>query len=76
MSRFEGKFTAAVDAQLSMAELLGLSEEQSSESRKRQQAIACCLSGADGWREAIQALGGSFANGAAEAAKLKPGKAE
>ena len=76
MSRFEGKFTAAGDAQLSMAELLGLAEEQGSASRKRQEAIACCLSGGEGWREAIQALGGSFAGGAAEAERLSGGKTE
>jgi hypothetical protein len=76
LSRFEGKFTAAADVQLSMSELLGLVEEQSAEFRKRQEAIACCLSGGDGWREALQALGGSFAGGAAEAGRLRRSKAE
>ena len=76
MSRFEGSFTAASEVQLSMAELLGLVDEQSAGVRRRQEAIACCLSGGEGWREAIQALGGSFASGAAEAGKLSGGKAE
>ena len=76
MSRFEGEFTAAGDAQLSMAELLGLDPERDPKASKRQQAIACCLSAADGWREAIQALGGSFSRDAAEQVRLSNGKAE
>ena len=72
MSRFEGEFTAASEAQPTMAELLGLVEDH----RLRQQAIACCLAGAEGWREAIQMLGGSFASGVAGTAKLSSGKGE
>ena len=76
MSRFEGEFTAAGAAQLSMAELLGLAEEKAAGCRKRQEAIARCLSGEDGWREAVQALGGSFSSDAAETVKLSGGKGE
>ena len=72
LSRFGGEFAAASEVQLSMAELLGLVEDH----RLRQQAIACCLSGAEGWREAVQMLGGSFASGVAGAAKLSSGKGE
>ena len=76
MSRFEGDFTAAAEAQLSMAELLGLVEEQGAGLRKRQEAIARCLSGEEGWREAIQALGGSFASGSAQGGKTSRGTEE
>ena len=76
MSRFEGDFTAAGDAQLSMAELLGLIDEKGAGCGKRQEAIARCLSGEEGWREAIQALGGSFSSTAAETVRLSGGKAE
>ena len=75
MSRFEGKFTATGDAQLSMEELLGLMEERFGGS-KRQEAMTRCLSGEEGWREAIQALGGSFASLGTNGEKLSPGKAE
>ncbi len=76
LSRFEGDFTAAAEAQLSMAELLGLVDEQAAGLRKRQEAIARCLSGEDGWREAIQALGGSFASGATTVGRAGPNSEE
>ena len=74
MSRFEGDFTAVESAQLSRADLLGLVRECDRGTRDRNEAIARCLSGEDGWRESIAALGGSFASDAAE--RLSGGKTE
>jgi hypothetical protein len=34
------------------------------ERKSREDAIACYLSGADGWRDAVKLLGGAFAEGA------------
>jgi hypothetical protein len=39
----------------------------------RGEAIACYLSGSEGWTEAVQRLGGAFA---AEGTKLREGKAD
>ena len=41
--------------------------------RSRQDAIACYLSGGEGWRDAMKMLGGTFAE---EAAGLKERKAD
>jgi hypothetical protein len=63
LSRYEGKFQgeAAVshDVSLLLAELAG-QQAQLSE-RDRQAAIACYLSASEGWRNASQRLGGTFA---------------
>jgi hypothetical protein len=76
LSRFEGDFTAVGDAQLSVAELLELIDSEGQKSREQRQAIARCLSGGEGWREAIQALRGSFSSDTAEAVRLSDGKAD
>ena len=49
-------------------DLLGDAAER--DGRSREDAIACYLSGADGWREAVKLLGGTFAH---EEAKLRSG---
>jgi hypothetical protein len=63
LSRYEGKFqgevAASLDVSLLLAELAG-QQAQLSE-RDRQAAIACYLSASEGWRNASQSLGGTFA---------------
>jgi hypothetical protein len=43
------------------------------DARSREDAIACYLSGGDGWREAVKQLGGAFAE---EARELKAGNSD
>ena len=65
MARHEGDFGAAAHEPLSLNELLTLlGNAAESEGRSREDAIACYLSGGDGWREAVKLLGGTFAEGA------------
>ena len=75
MSRFEGDFTGDGE-QLSVSELLGLINDEGADGRKRKEAIARCLSAGEGWREAIEALGGSFSSSAAETVRLSGVKGE
>ena len=50
---------------LSLNELLALlAESGEGGGRSREDAIACYLSGGEGWREAVKKLGGAFAEGA------------
>ena len=63
LARHEGDFKAAGEARLDLDELLGaLGEAASGHSADRREAIARCLSGSDGWREAAARLGGAFAH--------------
>lgn len=68
MSRFERDFVATEQAEVDSVELLlGLLDDRVPLSDElRQQAIACCLSAADGWRDAVRLLGGAFAASSAE----------
>ena len=67
MSRLDGKFTAAGDAELEIAELLAALESQPGDALQDwRDAIACYLSAGDGWRDALQRLGGAFAGDGAE----------
>ena len=59
------------EAPLSLNELLSLLGEGADGDRSRQDAIACYLSGSDGWRDAMKMLGGTFAE---EEAGLKERK--
>ncbi|HKP33787.1 MAG TPA: hypothetical protein VJT70_03290 [Sphingomicrobium sp.] len=72
MARHDGEFRADEQRPLSLSELLeilgGVAE---AEGWSREEAIACYLSGGDGWREAARLLGGTFAEGAAELRELK-----
>ena len=73
MARHEREFSAESEAPLSLDELLqliGTADERTE--RSREDAIACYLSGAEGWREALRLLGGTFA----EEAALKERKAD
>ena len=72
LARHEGKVRAEAEVPLSLDELLALlGDGASGDARTREDAIACYLSGSDGWREAVKLLGGAFAE---EAASLKERK--
>ncbi len=62
MARHEKDFRSDTDAPLSLDELLALLEPGAGvDERSREDAIACFLSGGDGWRDAMKRLGGTFA---------------
>jgi hypothetical protein len=66
VARYESEFRADAEALLSLDELLALlGSAEGVDERSRQDAIACYLSGSDGWREAMKTLGGTFAEGSA-----------
>ena len=52
---------------LSLDELLALLDDPSmGAAASRDDAIACFLSGSDGWKDAVKRLGGTFAEGVTE----------
>ena len=62
MARHEGDFRITAQEPLSLDDLvslLGTSAEGAD--RTREDAIACYLSGSEGWRDAVKLLGGKFA---------------
>ena len=62
MSRHEGDVRTTAQEPLSLSELLALlADAAERQGRSREDAIACYLSGGDGWREAVKLLGGTFA---------------
>lgn len=74
MARHEGNFRASAEELLSLDELLALlGNAAESQGRSREDAIACYLSGGDGWRDALKLLGGTFAE---EVEGLKDRKAD
>ena len=74
MARHEGDFGLKEQEPLSLDELLAmLSDSSEPGGCTREDAIACYLSGADGWREAVKLLGGNFAQGETG---LRDGKAD
>lgn len=74
MARHEGDFRESAEELLSLNELLNrLGKTAEREGRSREDAIACYLAGAEGWREAMKQLGGTFAEDATE---LKDRKAD
>ena len=72
MARFERDFRGTAEAPLTLNELIALLGDKG-DARSREDAIACYLSGSEGWREAVKQLGGAFAE---EATGLKTGKAD
>ena len=63
MARHEGDFSTKAQEPISLSELLALlGDAAERDGRSREDAIACYLSGADGWREAVKLLGGTFAH--------------
>ena len=74
MARHESDFRASAEETLSLNQLLALlGKTAEGDGRSREDAIACYLSGGDGWREAMKQLGGTFAE---EATELKDRKAD
>ena len=72
LARHENDFDAGAQAPLGMDELLSLLGPGSGvDQRSREEAIACFLSGSDGWRDAIRQLGGAFAGAATELKERK-----
>jgi hypothetical protein len=74
LARYERNFRVNAEAPLSLDELLDLlagAGEQGN--RTREDAIACYLSGSEGWREAVKFLDGAFAG---DRAGLKERKAD
>jgi len=62
LARHEGDVRSTAQQPLSLSELLALlGDAAERDGRSREDAIACYLSGADGWREAVKLLGGTFA---------------
>ena len=61
-----GAFRPTAQEPVSLSVLLALRGDAAArDGRSREDAIACYLSGADGWREAVKLLGGTFAQGEA-----------
>ena len=66
MARHERDFRTHAEAPLSLDELLALlGPGTDAGERSREDAIACYLSGGEGWRDALKMLGGTFAEGEA-----------
>ena len=66
MARHEGGFRGDAPRPLSLEEVLALlGSPAGEEGRSREDAIACYLSGGEGWREAVKRLDGTFAGGVA-----------
>jgi hypothetical protein len=72
LARLERDFRDNAEASLTLDELIALLGDQG-DARSREDAIACYLSGSDGWREAVKQLGGTFAD---EVPGLRDFKAE
>jgi len=67
LARHDGSLRAASDEPLSLGELLALlGDSGEGDARARQDAIACYLSGSEGWHDAVRELGGTFAEGPQE----------
>jgi hypothetical protein len=74
LARHETDFRAEAEMPLSLDDLLALLDSgAAADERTRQDAIACYLSGGDGWRDAVRMLGGTFAG---DATGLKERKAD
>jgi hypothetical protein len=74
LARHERDFPVGGEAPLSLTELLALlGDSAEADDRSRQDAIACYLSGSEGWRDAMKTLGGTFAE---EEARLRERKAD
>jgi hypothetical protein len=62
LARYERDFRVNAEAPLSLDELLDLLAGAGEHGkRSREDAIACYLSGSEGWREAVKFLDGAFA---------------
>jgi len=76
LSRHDPNFKAAEEAPLDLAELLAaMSAHPGIAPSDRQSAIACYLSGSEGWRDALDLLSGAFAEDGGRTG-LKPHQGE
>jgi hypothetical protein len=73
LARYEKDFRESAEEPLSMNELLALLGNEAGSAGSREDAIACYLSGSEGWRDAMKRLGGAFAE---EATWLKNDKVD
>ncbi len=74
LARHEPDFRSAAEGPLSLDDLLALLGDSRTEGlRERQEAIACYLSASEGWSEAVQRLGGTFAT---QVARLRESKTD
>jgi len=74
LTRHERDFRTNAQEPISLSELLALlGDAAERDGHSREDAIACYLSGADGWREAVKLLGGTFAQ---EGARLRERQAD
>jgi hypothetical protein len=78
LARHEPNIRAAARTELGADELVSIHPDtRDPAERDRQEAIACFLSASDGWNEALQRLGGTFAETFdANARGLRDGKAD
>jgi hypothetical protein len=73
LARHESDLRTAAREPLGLTEVLALlGDAAESEGRSREDAIACYLSGGDGWREAVKLLGGKFAREEARLRERQP----
>ena len=72
LARHERDFRAGADKPLELAELLELLGNSEERETSRESAIACYLSGTEGWRDALKFLRGTFAEGATELKDRNP----
>jgi hypothetical protein len=73
LARHEGDFRVGAEDPLSLDDVLAmLGDHAEQEGRSREDAIACYLSGGEGWREAVKLLGGTFAREASGLRERKP----
>ncbi len=70
MARHEKDLSENADVPLTLHELLALLGDGDG-GQSREDAIACYLSGSEGWRDAVKQLGGAFAERAAGLKELK-----
>jgi hypothetical protein len=73
LARHEGEFRIDAKTPLSLDELLALLGPEGKHAGSREDIIACALSAAEGWQDAVKRLGGAFAD---EAARLRERKGE
>ena len=74
LARHDGEFEAAGEASVDARELLAaLRRPVTARIGNRSEAIAKCLAGGDGWRDAATRLGGAFAT-IASGTRLTDGK--
>jgi hypothetical protein len=73
LARHESDLRESAQESLGLSEVLALlGDAAESEGRLREDAIACYLSGGDGWREAVKLLGGKFAREEARLRERQP----